>query len=71
MVNTAQAITELGVGEALVSFLDEGPAHVVERGYVLTPASQIGPISGGTTRPDRLFAGGRRLRTGRRPRIGL
>jgi len=46
MVNTAQAITELGVGEALVSFLDEkGRPNMVERGYVLTPASQIGPIS--------------------------
>ncbi len=46
LVNTAQAITELGVGEALVSFLDEkGRPNMVERGYVLTPASQIGPIS--------------------------
>ncbi|WP_413457507.1 helicase HerA-like C-terminal domain-containing protein [Herbaspirillum huttiense] len=46
LVNTAQAITELGVGEALVSFLDEkGRPNMVERGYVLTPASQIGPLS--------------------------
>ncbi|RAM62652.1 ATP-binding protein [Herbaspirillum rubrisubalbicans] len=46
MVNTAQAITELGVGEALVSFLDDkGRPNMVERGYVLTPASQIGPLS--------------------------
>ncbi|MET3434552.1 DNA helicase HerA-like ATPase [Herbaspirillum seropedicae] len=46
MLNTAQAITELGVGEALVSFLDEkGRPNMVERGYVLTPASQIGPLS--------------------------
>ncbi|WP_432239602.1 helicase HerA-like C-terminal domain-containing protein [Herbaspirillum robiniae] len=45
-LNTAQAITELGVGEALVSFLDEkGRPNVVERGYVLTPPSQIGPVS--------------------------
>ncbi len=40
------AITELGVGEALVSFLDEkGRPGVTERVYVLPPASQIGPIS--------------------------
>ncbi|MBG7621097.1 DUF853 domain-containing protein [Herbaspirillum sp. AP02] len=46
MLNTAKAITELGVGEALVSFLDEkGRPNVVERGYVLTPASQIGPVT--------------------------
>ncbi|MBB5391410.1 MULTISPECIES: helicase HerA-like C-terminal domain-containing protein [unclassified Herbaspirillum] len=45
-LNTAQAITELAVGEALVSFLDEkGRPNVVERGYVLTPASQIGPVT--------------------------
>ena len=41
------AITELGVGEALVSFLDDkGRPTVTERVYVLPPASQIGPISG-------------------------
>ena len=40
------AITELAVGEALVSFLDEkGRPGVTERVYVLPPASQIGPIS--------------------------
>jgi len=39
-------ITELAVGEALVSFLDEkGRPGVTERVYVLPPASQIGPIS--------------------------
>ena len=39
------AITELGVGEALVSFLDEkGRPCVVERAYVLPPGSRIGPI---------------------------
>ena len=42
------AITELAVGEALVSFLDEkGRPGVTERVYVLPPASQIGPISSG------------------------
>jgi DNA helicase HerA-like ATPase len=40
------AITELAVGEALVSFLDEkGRPGVTERVYVVPPASQIGPIS--------------------------
>jgi DNA helicase HerA-like ATPase len=40
------AITELGVGEALVSFLDDkGRPTPTERVYVLPPASQIGPIS--------------------------
>ncbi len=40
------AITELGVGEALISFLDEkGRPNVTERAYVLPPGSQIGPIS--------------------------
>jgi DNA helicase HerA-like ATPase len=41
----AGAITELAVGEALVSFLDEKarPA-VTERVFVLPPGSQIGPI---------------------------
>jgi DNA helicase HerA-like ATPase len=43
---TEDAITELGVGEALVSFLDEkGRPSVVERVYVLPPASRIGPIT--------------------------
>jgi hypothetical protein len=37
---------ELGVGEALVSFLDEsGSPSVVERALVLPPLSRIGPIS--------------------------
>ncbi|NEX64375.1 helicase HerA-like domain-containing protein [Noviherbaspirillum galbum] len=45
-LDTAQVITELGVGEALVSFLDEkGRPNVVERAYVIPPASQIGPIT--------------------------
>lgn len=41
-----KVITELGVGEALVSFLDEkGRPTIVERAYVCPPHSQIGPIS--------------------------
>jgi hypothetical protein len=40
------AITELGVGEALVSFLDEkGRPSVTERVFVLPPGSRIGPIN--------------------------
>jgi uncharacterized protein len=40
------AITELGVGEALVSFLDaKGRPSETERVYVLPPGSQIGPIT--------------------------
>jgi len=40
------AITELGVGEALVSFLDEkGSPQVVERAFVLAPGSRIGPLT--------------------------
>ena len=45
-LNIETAITELGVGEALVSFLDEkGRPGITERVYVLPPASQIGPIT--------------------------
>jgi len=41
-----KVITELGVGEALVSFLDEkGRPSVVERAYIMPPASKIGPIT--------------------------
>ena len=40
------AITELAVGEALVSLLDaKGRPCITERVYVLPPGSQIGPIS--------------------------
>ena len=40
------AITELAVGEALVSLLDaKGRPSVTERAYVLPPGSQIGPIT--------------------------
>ena len=40
-----QVITELGVGEALVSLLDEkGRPSVVERAFIVPPGSQIGPL---------------------------
>ena len=45
-IDTEKAITELGVGEALISFLDEkGRPTIVERAYILPPASRIGPIT--------------------------
>jgi DNA helicase HerA-like ATPase len=41
-----RAITELGVGEALVSLLDEkGRPGVTERASVVPPGSQLGPVS--------------------------
>ncbi|MBK8399749.1 MAG: DUF853 family protein [Propionivibrio sp.] len=44
--DAAAAITELGVGEALVSFLDEkGRPNVVERAFIMPPASRIGPLT--------------------------
>jgi hypothetical protein len=41
-----QAITELAVGEALISLLDDkGRPSVTERAFVIPPGSQIGPIT--------------------------
>jgi len=46
IADLAGAITELAVGEALVSFLDDkGRPSVTERVFVLPPGSQIGPIT--------------------------
>src|SRR5439155_10023059 len=40
------AITELSVGEGLVSFLDEkGRPNMVERCFIVPPASRVGPIT--------------------------
>jgi hypothetical protein len=45
-VDVEAVITQLGTGEALVSFLDEkGQPGVVERAFVLPPWSRIGPIT--------------------------
>jgi len=45
-LNAEKVITELGVGEALVSLLDDkGRPTVVERAFIVPPASQVGPIS--------------------------
>ena len=41
------AITELGVGEALVSFLNEkGQPDFVDRALIFPPQSQLAPLSG-------------------------
>ena len=45
-LDTATAITELSVGEALISLLDEkGRPAMVERAFILPPASRIGPLT--------------------------
>jgi len=45
-LDVEKAITELGVGEALVSFLEaDGKPGVVERAMILPPSGQIGPIT--------------------------
>jgi DNA helicase HerA-like ATPase len=45
-LNTETVLTELGVGEALVSFLDErGQPSMVERAFICPPRSQVGPIT--------------------------
>ncbi len=45
-LSTEEVITQLGVGEALVSFLDEkGTPGMVERAFVVPPHSQVGAIT--------------------------
>jgi len=45
-LDVATAITELQVGEALVSMLDEqGMPGIVQRAFMLPPTSQIGPVN--------------------------
>jgi DNA helicase HerA-like ATPase len=45
-LDVAQAITELGVGEALVSVLDErGTPSVVERAFIYPPRTQLAPLT--------------------------
>ncbi|WP_037585811.1 helicase HerA-like domain-containing protein [Stenoxybacter acetivorans] len=44
-INVAEVISQLGVGEALVSFLDEkGMPNPVERAFVLPPQSALTPL---------------------------
>ena len=46
-LDAAKAITELAVGEALVSFLDEkGTPTIVERALVFPPSSRLAPLTG-------------------------
>ena len=50
-LNVETAITELGVGEALVSFLDEkGQPGIVERAFICPPEGNIGPVDSGERR---------------------
>ena len=45
-IDVEQAITQLGVGEVLISLLDEkGIPTVVDRAFVVPPVGQIGPIT--------------------------
>ena len=45
-LDVEKAITELGVGEALVSLLDEkGRPGIVERAFIIPPGSKLGPIT--------------------------
>src|SRR5262249_34328921 len=45
-IDTAAAISELAVGEALVSLLDEhGSPTVTQRAWIYPPSSRIGPIT--------------------------
>ena len=45
-LNIEHAILELGVGEALISLLDEkGTPGTTQRAFILPPSSQIGPIT--------------------------
>lgn len=45
-INTEEVLTTLGVGEALVSLLDEGGRPtVVEQTYIVPPRSQLGPLT--------------------------
>jgi len=45
-LNTAQVITELGTGEALVSFLEQkGTPSIVERVMIRPPSARIGPVT--------------------------
>jgi len=45
-LNTAEVITQLGVGEALISLLDSsGTPEPVQRGFVVPPASRVGAIT--------------------------
>ncbi|WP_028311013.1 helicase HerA-like domain-containing protein [Derxia gummosa] len=45
-IDAVKAIQELGIGEALVSLLDEhATPSITERGWIVPPGSQLGPIT--------------------------
>jgi hypothetical protein len=45
-ISVEEVITQLGVGEALVSFLEEkGTPAIVDRAWIVPPQSQVGPIT--------------------------
>ena len=72
-LDTEKVITELGVGEALVSFLDaKGTPAMVERAWILPPVEphRTGHAAGART-GDQVFAGVRPLRADRGPRVGV
>lgn len=61
-LKVAEVITELGVGEALVSFLDDkGMPGIVQRANVMPPQSQLSPLAAdernGLFQKDALYAG--------------
>jgi uncharacterized protein len=44
--NTAEAITQLGVGEALISMLlPDGTPEIVSRSYIKPPSARVGPVN--------------------------
>ncbi len=44
--DTAEVIMQLGVGEALLSMLDDkGSPHMVERALIAPPSARVGPIT--------------------------
>ena len=69
--DTAKAITELGVGEALVSMLEgKGAPSIVERTLIAPPGARVGPITQAERTPgDAAAARARQIRRGRRRRI--
>ena len=72
-VDVETEITQLGTGEALVSFLDEkGQPGIVERAFVLPPWSRIGSVTPAERQAiDPRVGPLRSLREARRPRVSL
>ena len=72
-LDTFKAITELGKGEALVSFLEgNGIPSMVERALIAPPSGRVGPITrGGAQGHHRGEPGARQIRSRDRSGIGL